>query len=120
MNAVVYIRALKNSPYMKASLALQADECRRFCSRQGLEIVAVFTDEHRRADKGRAAFAEMMGFCRKHRDHINRVVAFCPDMISNDADTCAAIKDQLAAMGITLLYTEEPVATDHANRSEAK
>ena len=69
--AIIYIRVSSDEQIDGTSLDFQEAECRRYCERNGYEVVEVFREEGQSAKdlslNNRKEFLRAIEFCRKNK-----------------------------------------------------
>ncbi|HYN26164.1 MAG TPA: recombinase family protein, partial [Pyrinomonadaceae bacterium] len=108
--AVVYCRVSTKDQTKNLSLPSQELACRKYCEREGYEIVEVFVEAGESAKMAdRTKFKELLSFCRDKKQRVDVVVVYSLNRFSRDQFTHVTIRALLSKLNITLRSATEPI-----------
>lgn len=109
MKAVIYIRVSTAEQIDNYSLTDQEAECRKYCEREGWEVVQVFREEGASAKTAnRPQLNALITYCSMHKKEISKVVVYKFDRFARDAGDHHSVKAQLAMFGVNVRSVSEP------------
>ena len=115
--AVVYIRVSSSEQVTGTSPDTQERDCRAYCERNDIEILAVFKDAGESAKTAdRPQFKEMVRFCSKRRRSLDYVVVHKTDRFARNADDFSIYRAALARYGVRIVSATEPTSDDAAGK----
>ena len=110
MRAVIYARVSTKEQTANLSLPTQQKACREYCSRQQLEVAAVFSEEGESAKTAdRPELQRLLAFCRNHKGNVQCVVVYAVSRLAREKYDHFAIRSLLLKLGITLRSVTEPI-----------
>jgi site-specific DNA recombinase len=107
--AVLYVRVSTDEQASGAqNLSNQEQQCRLFCEREGLSVMAVFVDP---GESGRSVdrpeFQKMLAFCKEHRRQICSVVVQDLSRLARNLQDQAQTISDLMRIGVSVRSTYE-------------
>ncbi len=103
MKAVIYTRVSTVEQVENFSLETQLTTCQAYCTREGIEVAAVFTDEGKSAKStDRPELQELLKYCQDHRKSLDFVVVYDVSRFSRHAPSHIALRATLQKWGISL------------------
>jgi len=113
MKAVIYLRISDEKQISNTSLATQEQVCRSYCTKQGLEIVDVVTDEAISANKNNAQrVAELLDYCDKNHKKFDVLVVFKIDRFARSQEHHHYLRSKLLKKKIKLRSATENIGED--------
>ncbi|MFB3778482.1 MAG: recombinase family protein [Bryobacteraceae bacterium] len=107
--AVVYCRVSTEEQAGNFSLETQERECRRYCEREGLTVLEVFSEAESAKSLDRDRFMEMLHFCRKNHKTVGAVVVYNVSRFSRQAHDHQVVRSLLSGLRINLRSATEPI-----------
>jgi site-specific DNA recombinase len=108
-NAVIYTRVSTDEQVTNLSLPTQQERSRKFCAANGWAVVKVFVDEGKSAKTtNRAAFQEMIKFCKEPRNAIGYLVVHDLSRFARTVADQEATIIELKKAGVTLCSVMQP------------
>lgn len=110
--AVIYgrVSTLRQGDEDKVSIPEQLEGGRKYCERNGYQVVAEFTDiGYKRWDANRPDFKRMIGLAQEKPRPFDVIVVWRADRIVGSASTCAALEPILDGLGVDIEGVVEPV-----------
>jgi site-specific DNA recombinase len=108
--AVIYCRVSTQEQVEGFSLTAQEKSCRDFCRKKGLGVLAVFVDEGESArTTDRPQFLQMLAYCQKHSESIDRVVVYRYDRFARSSLDHHTVRTLLGKYGITLVSATQEI-----------
>lgn len=118
--AIIYVRVSDPQQIEGTSLAFQEEECRRFCERKGMDVVAVFREEGETAKdltlNNRQEFLRALEFCRKHKGQVQAFVVLRVDRFARNTEDHFAVRKILLDYGATLHSVTETIGNSPAEK----
>lgn len=118
--AVIYVRVSDQQQVSGTSLEFQEEECRKFCQRKGMEVMAVFREEGETAKdlslSNREEFLRGLEFCRKHKDQVHAFVVLRVDRFARNTEDHFAVRKILLDYGVTLHSVTETIGNNPAEK----
>jgi DNA invertase Pin-like site-specific DNA recombinase len=115
--AVIYCRVSTQEQTKNLSLATQRQACEEYCARQGLQVVAVFTDEGESAKTAdRPELQNLLAFCGQNRGRVQHVVVYNLSRFARNSHDHHIIRALLKGYGITLRSATEPISDDASGK----
>jgi site-specific DNA recombinase len=110
---IIYKRVSDREQVDGTSLEFQEQECRRYCERNGIDVVSVFTEEGESAKdlslQNRQAFLHALEYCRKHKGEIAAFVVLRVDRFARNTEDHFAVRKILLDYGTTLHSVTESI-----------
>ncbi len=111
--AIIYVRVSSSEQVSGTSLDDQEARCRKYCEKQGLEVLHVFREEGASAKTAeRKMLLEAMEFCRKNKGSIDACVVWKVDRFARNAEDHFGVRKILMDYGVMLQSVTEPIGTD--------
>ena len=99
--AVIYCRVSTKEQIDNNSLSLQEKDCRKYCEREGFEVVKVFIEKGESAKTAdRTELKKLLEFCEQNKKNLNAVIFNEPTRFSRDTLDYLILKKQLKSLGI--------------------
>ncbi len=118
--AIIYIRVSDPNQISGTSLEFQEDECRKYCQRKGLEVVAVFQEKGETAKdlslNNRQEFLRALEFCRKNKGRVHAFVVLRVDRFARNTEDHFAVRKILLDYGVTLHSVTETIGNNPAEK----
>lgn len=106
--AVTYIRvSTRKQVEMGEGLAIQAERIHNFCKKNGINVIAEFSDDGISGSLGideRAGLDKMLRFCAENKNSVDAVIVDKIDRLSRDVMVYFSVEKELKKLGIKLLF----------------
>jgi DNA invertase Pin-like site-specific DNA recombinase len=120
LKAIIYVRVSDPQQVSGTSLEFQEEECRKFCERKGMEVVAVFREEGETAKdlslSNRQEFLRALEFSRKHKGQVQAFVVLRVDRFARNTEDHFAVRKILLDYGVTLHSVTENIGNSPAEK----
>lgn len=118
--AIIYVRVSDEQQVDGTSLEFQEEECKRFCVKNGLEVVEVFREEGESAKdlslNNRKEFLRAIEFCRKNKGTIQAFVVLRVNRFARNTEDHFAVRKILLNYSVSLLSVTEPIGNKPAEK----
>jgi len=118
--AIIYIRVSDEQQVDGTSLEFQDEECRRYCLKNGFEVIEVFREEGESAKdlslNNRKEFLRAIEFCRKNKGKIHAFVVLRVNRFARNTEDHFAVRKILHTYGVALLSVTEPIGNKPAEK----
>lgn len=114
--AVLYARVSTEEQAKNNSLATQEKDCREYCERHELEVLAVFVDTDSAKTTDREQLQEMLAFCGKNKKHLHAVIIWKVDRLARNTPDHLVLRAKLYSQDIRLLSVNEQLEDSPAGR----
>ena len=113
--AVLYLRVSTEDQVKRTSLDSQADICRKYCAREGVEVAKVFREEGESAKTtDRPQLKQAMLYCATPKNRVGYLVVYKSDRLSRHHDGYRDLRAKLLRYGVKIRSATEPIADDPA------
>jgi site-specific DNA recombinase len=114
--AVIYCRVSTTEQADNYSLETQEKTCRALCQRDGLKVLAVFSEAQSAKTLDRVEFQKMREFCVANRKQVAAVVVYNVSRFSRVTHDHLTVKLLLDKLGINLLSATEQIGNTPIGR----
>lgn len=116
--AVIYIRVSSDEQATGYSLSDQEERVRKYCSFNGMDVTAVFSDDHSAKNFNRPQWNKLLDYCKGHKRDLDYVLVVKWDRFGRNTTESYIMIDKLWEWGIEVNATEQFV--DYHNVPESK
>src|SRR5210317_1992509 len=115
--AAIYVRVSSAEQVEGTSLETQEKACREYCTKEGMEVVKVFSDKGESAKTAdRPQFQRMVHFCTLKKNRIDYVVVYRLDRMARNTHDVAVYTSTLASKDVAVRSATEPISEDPTGR----
>lgn len=110
MNGVIYVRVSSSEQVEGTSLAVQEEQCRRYCKERCIAVLEVFREEGESAKTAdRTELLRALAFCRLAKRQVKAFVVAKVDRFARNTEDHFYIRQHLQKAGVTLYSVSEPI-----------